>query len=108
MAVTRTRGRLAIASSVEVVEKLRGSTESLPAQVSLGSYEDEVFVREGVQFGPSLPRSAGCDALIAWRYSVQLQKSVLMLLILRFDGGRGRIGVPGGARSSQGANRLVN
>jgi hypothetical protein len=27
-------------------------------------------------------RTAGCDALIAWRYSVQLQKSALMLLIL--------------------------
>lgn len=82
MAVTRTRGRLAIASSVEVAEKLRGSTEFVPARVSLGSYEDEVFLREGVQFGPSLRRSAGCDALIAWRYSVQLQKSALMLLIL--------------------------
>ena len=82
MAVTRTRGRFAIASSVKVAEKLRGITEFVPAQVSLGSYEDEVFVREGGRFGPSLHRSPGCDALIAWRYSVQLQKSVLMLLIL--------------------------
>jgi hypothetical protein len=86
VAVTRTRGRFAIASSVKVAEKLRGITEFVPAQaspdniktqslcekVSLGSYEDEIFVREGVQFGPSLHRSPGCDALIAWRYFVQL------------------------------------
>ncbi len=34
VAVTRTRGRLAIASSVEVAEELRGSTEFVSAQAS--------------------------------------------------------------------------
>lgn len=65
MAVTRTRGRFAIASSVNVAEKLRGITGFVPAQaspdnrktqslcekVSLGSDEDEVFVREGGNLG---------------------------------------------------------
>ncbi|MFT5449998.1 MAG: hypothetical protein ACI9DC_005198, partial [Gammaproteobacteria bacterium] len=32
-------------------------------------------IEHRLQSGPSLRQSAGCDALIAWRYSVKLQKS---------------------------------
>jgi len=83
VAAAPTRGRLAFVASMETRRSI-----TLDYRICVGSsltwqYEDEIFVREGVQFGPSLRRSAGCDALIAWRYSVQLQKSALMLLILR-------------------------
>ena len=80
--------RINYASSGCDIEEAAGSLSSQawkPPKKS--TRECRISSGSGGQFGPSLRRSAGCDALIAWRYSVQLQKSALMLLILvDYDG----------------------
>jgi len=79
--VTRTRGRLAIASSVEVAEKSRGRTEFVSAQVLPGSLRRKFPATRGAIWAKPASERV-CDALTTWRYSVQLKKTTLMLLIL--------------------------
>ena len=65
MSATPTRGGVAIVSRVENVEKSRETTELVLAQRrNMGQHCVEVQVD---------------DALMSWRYSVQLRKRVLML-----------------------------
>ena len=74
----RRGGRVAVVSSVETVEKLRGDTEFVSAQVLPGSMKTKSSCEKGRDLGQHCVEAQVDDGLMSWRYLMGLRKRALI------------------------------